>query len=63
MAKMQLPDDVCSVSFNGKQYDPDDNGIVEVPDEAVEDLKSHGLTMAPAETRAAKKASKKGTKE
>ncbi len=51
MAKMRVTEGSAGVSFNGVEYTADDNGIVDVPEAAVEELKNHGLTMAPAEKK------------
>jgi hypothetical protein len=45
-AKMQAPEGVTSVSFAGVSYDVED-GVVEVPAQAVEALTSHGLVALP----------------
>lgn len=42
--KMQCPTDVTSVSFDGKSFEVDADGIVNVPEEAFYILLSHGLT-------------------
>lgn len=44
MTKMKTPPDVSNVSHDGKTYLPK-NGVVEVPDEAVEVLKRHGFRI------------------
>jgi len=41
---MKLPKHATSVGYGGKEITPDRKGVVEVPDEAVEELKRHGLT-------------------
>lgn len=37
---------VAGVSFAGQTYEPDEEGIFEVPDEAVAELRHHGLEPA-----------------
>ena len=44
MTKMKAPADVSNVSHDGKIYLPK-NGVVEVPDDAVEALKRHGFRV------------------
>jgi len=41
--KMQCPLGVVSCGWRGVNFDADENGQVDVPAEAVEDLMSHGL--------------------
>lgn len=51
MAKLKAPENSTGCSFDGVEYDVDEKGFVEVPDEAVESLLSHGFTPAPAEVK------------
>lgn len=52
MAKMKAPEGATSASFNGDTFDVNaKTGVVEVPEEAVEDLKSHGFTLVPAQAK------------
>ena len=44
MAFMKLPKGTTSVGYGGKEYPPNKQKVVEVPDEAVEQLLRHGLT-------------------
>jgi hypothetical protein len=55
MAKLKAPENSTGCSFDGVEYDVDEKGFVEVPDEAVESLLSHGYAPAPAEVKTTKK--------
>lgn len=55
MAKLKAPENSTGCSFDGVEYDVDEKGFVEVPDEAVESLLSHGYSPAPAEVKTTKK--------
>lgn len=53
MAKMRMPQGATEVSFGGEVFKANKKGIVEVPEEAVGALVSHGLVPAgePVEDR------------
>lgn len=50
MPKLKAPEGSRSCSHEGTTYETDADGNVEVPDEAVVELVSHGFVPAPAET-------------
>lgn len=49
MVKMHTPDKASELVFRGSRYLISD-GVVEVPDDAVEELKSHGYAVCEGET-------------
>jgi hypothetical protein len=45
-AKMLNPSDLlASASYNGQSFSPNKKGIIVVPEEAIESLKSHGFIL------------------
>jgi hypothetical protein len=46
---MKAPESMTSFSHNGKVYNVDKDGHVEVPDGAIADLSPHGLVPAPVQ--------------
>lgn len=47
MAKLKAPEGSTGCSHDGKEYEVDKDGLVDVPDEAVADLLPHGYVPAP----------------
>lgn len=45
MVKMKVPVGMTGVSYGGENYTADKDGVVEVPDVALVDLKAHGLSV------------------
>ena len=45
MAKLKCPDNAGGLSFDGAEFTPDSDGIVDVPEEAVADALNHGFTI------------------
>jgi hypothetical protein len=45
IAKMKGPEGHGGISHEGVSYEPDENGIVEVPQEAVGEAMNHGFTL------------------
>jgi hypothetical protein len=43
--KMQCPEGMSSVSWHGVNFAVDENGQIDVPEEAAAELTSHGLVM------------------
>jgi hypothetical protein len=50
MAKLKAPEDVCSFSFEGKEYEVK-RGSIDVPDEAIPVALFHGFTVPVAKTK------------
>lgn len=48
MPKLIAPENSTGCSFDGKNYETDKEGNVDVPDEAVADLLAHGFKPVPA---------------
>ena len=42
--KMRLPGHATAFGFQGVNYDPDEDGIVDIPDHAQHEAARHGLT-------------------
>lgn len=59
LTRLKLPEGCQSVSARGIEITGDDDGCVEVPPDVAADLRSHGLTDAPAK---AEKPAGKGAK-
>ena len=57
MAKLKCPDNAGGLSFDGAEFTPDADGIVDVPEAAVADALNHGFTIF---TEADKKARARG---
>lgn len=51
--KMKAPKGVSGCSFGGAEYECSKRGIVDVPDEAVADLVSHGFQPVSDDSDAA----------
>ena len=45
--KLLAPQDASGCSFDGKEYEVDEKGFVEVPAEAAAALAPHGFTAVP----------------
>lgn len=52
MAKLIAPENATGCSHEGVEYDVDEKGFVEVPEEAVSALLDHGFKTVPAERKA-----------
>lgn len=59
MAKMKAPEGCTGCSFNGEEFEVDKDGNVDVPEEAVAELSSHGFVTDPTANSAPKPAKKK----
>lgn len=58
MPKMKCPANCDSVSVEGEQFEADENGFVDVPEEAVSAVMSHGFTAPTLDELKAAAASK-----
>jgi hypothetical protein len=56
MAKFQCPEGTTSVSVGGEQYNADENGQIDAPDNVAGLLEPHGFKRVPAKKAADKPA-------
>lgn len=56
MPKLKAPEHHYNISFDGKEYEVDSEGYVNVPDEAVNELVSHGYRQVDESEQSSKSA-------
>lgn len=60
MVRMKAPEGYGgTVGFRGFELEPDEEGIIEVPDDGVSEMKAHGFSVVVTETATPKPAAKK----